>query len=59
VCLCVYDECLCVFYICCRCMIRYAFAGIDRFCYLLGSLISGLGIFEASCQEGVIEHCGF
>jgi hypothetical protein len=39
--------------------VRYAFAGTDRFYYLLSSLILGLGIFEASCQEGVIEHCGF
>ena len=24
----------------------------------MGSLILGLGIFEASCQEGVTEYCG-
>jgi hypothetical protein len=41
--------------VCCRC----EFIGTYRLCYLLGSLISGLELFEASCQEGVAEHCGF
>jgi hypothetical protein len=40
--------------VCCR----FVFTGIDKIHCLLGSLIQ-VGFFEASCQEGVTECCGF